>query len=320
MQRDLPRPTFTGPSLALALICLIGNATAAGAASIILNPVADTFISETYPSNNFGALLYFNSGTTQNHFKNRGLLQFDVAGAIPTGAKITAASLVVECVGAPPPGENPPPARFNLHRVLFPWGEGNKTSPTNCTSCSGQGAPATALEATWSARFAFTTNFWNVPGGAFGTDLVATASSGVTIYTESESPYTMSSTAQSIADVQLWLDHPGTNFGWAVVCQQESLNFTARRIGAREDPSNAPKLQIDYLIAPKIEKIQKSSGQFTLWFTAQAGQSYDLQIRTNLTSAPWQILATFGPPAVTTPVAVIDTSSNPQRYYRLVSY
>jgi hypothetical protein len=293
---------------------------ATGAASVTLHPSADTFISETYPSNNFGALLFFNSGTTQNHYHNRGLVQFDIAGAIPPGSRILSASLLVECVGSPPPDENPPPARFNLHRALQPWGEGSKSSPTNCTSCAGQGGLATTNDATWNSRFAFTTNLWAVPGGAGGTDYIATASSGVTIYTENESPYTMASTTPLVADVQLWLDKPATNYGWAVVCQQEGTIFTARRIASREDTNNAPRLHIEYLIAPTIEKIRRGAGQFTLWFTAEAGQSYEVQYRTNLTTAPWQGLATFGPPAVTTPVAVIDAVATPQRFYRLLSY
>ena len=290
------------------------------AASVTLNPVADTFISENYPSNNFGALLYFNSGTTQNNFKNRGLLRFDLASAIPAGSKIKSVSLIVECVGSPPPNEKPPPARFNLHRALQSWSEGNKVSPTNCTSCSGQGAPATTNEATWFFRQAFTTNLWAAPGAAAATDYVATASSGVTVYTVDESPYTMLSTTQLVGDVQLWLDQPATNFGWAVVCQQEGMIFTARRIGSREDPNNAPKLQIGYLIAPKIEKIQKGAAQFTLWFTAQPEQTYEVQFRSNLTAVPWQTLITFGPPPATTPVAVVDAVPTPQRFYRLLSY
>ena len=296
-----------------------GSFPATGA-SVTLNPIADTFISETYASNNFGTVLFFNSGTTQNHFDNRGLIQFDIAGAIPPGAKIKNAALTVECVGSPPPDENPPPARLNLQRALKSWGEGEQLSPTNCTSCAGQGAIATTNEATWYFRHAFTSNTWTLPGGAVNADFVATASSGVTVYTENESPYAMANTAQLVADLQLWLDNPTTNFGWFVVCQQEGTIFTARRIAAREDTNNAPRLQIDYLIPPVIEKIQKGAGQFTLWFTAQVAQTYEVQYRTNLTTAPWLTLATFNPPASTTPVAVIDAITTPQRYYRLLSY
>jgi hypothetical protein len=207
-----------------------------------------------------------------------------------------------------------------LHRALKSWGEGDKFSPTNCTSCAGQGAIATTNEATWYFRHAFTSNAWVTAGGAMNSDYLTSASSGVTVYTENESPYTMTSTAQLVADVQLWLDNPTTNFGWFVVCQQEGTIFTARRIASREDTNNAPRLQINYLVPPVIEKIQKVAGQFTLWFTAQAAQTYEVQFRTNLTSAPWQTLATFGPSPSTTPVAIIDAVALPQRYYRLLSY
>lgn len=305
---------------ALLAACFFPGIEFSRAASVTLNPVADTFLSATYTNNNFGGLLYFNSGTTQNNFKNRGLLRFDIASAIPAGAKIKSANLIVECVGSPPPNENPPPSRLNLHRALRSWGEGSKISPTNCSSCSGQGSAATTNEATWFNPFAFTTNLWATPGGAAGTDFVATASSGVTIYTENESPYTMASTAQLVTDVQLWLDQPQSNFGWFVVCQLEATNFTARRIGSREDTNNAPKLEISYLIAPKIEKIQRGAGQFTLWFTAEPEQGYQIQYAASLPGTNWQTLATFGPPPATTLVAVVDAVAAPQRFYRILSY
>src|SRR5437870_4713512 len=75
--------------LALAL------AVPAFAASTNLFPVADTTLSENYPSNNFGGMAFVNSGTTQNSNYNRALFKFDIAGVVPGGSRITSARLVL---------------------------------------------------------------------------------------------------------------------------------------------------------------------------------------------------------------------------------
>src|SRR5437762_2179927 len=67
-------------------------------------PIADTTLSENYPSNNFGAMKFVNSGTTQNLTKNRALFAFDIAGAIPQGSKIKAAGLTLEVTKLPADG------------------------------------------------------------------------------------------------------------------------------------------------------------------------------------------------------------------------
>jgi len=65
----------------------------------------------------------------------RGLLRFDVAGHVPAGARIEAASLTLYVSQT-----NAGPANVSLRRVLFDWGEG----PSSSTG--GQGAPAQAGE------------------------------------------------------------------------------------------------------------------------------------------------------------------------------
>src|SRR5262245_1386793 len=86
------------------------------AESVTITPSADTALLQHYPSNNFGGMQWFNSGTTQIYTTNRGLLKFDVAAHVPRGAQILSASLVVEVVGQPVDGDTP--NSFELHRLL----------------------------------------------------------------------------------------------------------------------------------------------------------------------------------------------------------
>jgi hypothetical protein len=288
----------------------------APAASMHLAPIADTTLSERYPENNFGAMLSFNSGTTQNSNYNRGLLRFDLAGALPPGAQIISATLTLEVVGEP--NEEFPEARFNLHRLLVPWGEGNKTNPP--FGGLGVGSPATADEATWTHRFAFTTNTWSQPGATAPVDYVSTISSGVTLGGVDQSPYTIPNTAQLVADLQLWLDQPATNHGWALVCQQETVKFTARRFASREDPENAPELEIHYLASPNLKISQTNAVEIQLTFAAEADHSYTVSYRHALSSGSWFPLTNLTAAATNYAAVVIDSASSTQRFYRVSYY
>src|SRR6476660_1094129 len=114
----------------------------------VLTASADTTLIETAPDNNLGGAPIVNSGTTQNFTRNRGLFRFDFTGQIPPGSHITRVDFIVEVTGQPK--DDFTPSSFGLHRVLRAWGEGDKVSPD--PSHPGQGAPATAGEATWLDR------------------------------------------------------------------------------------------------------------------------------------------------------------------------
>jgi hypothetical protein len=301
---------------ALAVIVFASTLISGSGATVILGPAADTTLSERYPENNFGAMTFFNSGTTQNSNYNRGLFRFDIAGALPPGAKIQSATLSLEVMGEP--NEEFPSARFNLHRMLVPWGEGNKTNPP--FGGLGQGSAATANEATWTHRFAFSTNTWTQPGATAPGDFVSTSSAGVTVGGVDQSPYTILNTTGLVADLQLWLEQPDTNFGWALVCLQETVKFTARRFGSREDPENAPELAITFLQAPVVEDFLKKSGHCEFSFLAHPEQHYEIQLQNSLTTGGWQSLATTGPFAQETRVLVIDTTTAPERFYRIKTW
>jgi hypothetical protein len=264
---------------------------------------------QAFPSNNFGAMAWFNSGTTQNYTTNRGLMKFDVAAHVPRGAQILSASLVVEVVGQPVDGDTPNP--FELRRMLRDWGEGNKTGfpPT-------LGAPATEGEANWTHRFALTTNEWATPGGLAGVDFSPVASIDTFVYGVSFSPYTFDSTPRTVADVQTWLDDPAANFGWMLITASEGMNFTARRFASREDPFRAPALTIEYF-APRIDSLVVSNHVATVQFTAEAARNYSVEYCDLLGSGPWLTLTNLPVSEKTLPVSVVDASASTQRCYRL---
>jgi len=283
--------------------------SARAAESVTITPSADTALLQNFPSNNFGGMAWFNSGTTQIFTTNRGLLKFDVAAHIPRGAQILSASLVVEVVGQPVDGDAPNP--FELRRMLRDWGEGNKTGlPPSL------GAPATEGEANWTHRFALTTNEWATPGGLVGVDVSPVVSIDTFVYGVTFSPYTFDSTARTVADVQTWLDNPATNFGWMLISAAEQLDFSARRFAAREDTNRAPALTIEYF-APRINSIVVSNQVATVRFTAEAAHSYSVEYCDLLASGTWLTLTNVPVSEMTVPVSVQDSGAPSQRYYRL---
>ncbi|MBI5383950.1 MAG: DNRLRE domain-containing protein [Verrucomicrobia bacterium] len=215
---------------------------------VLLYPVADTTLSENWAANNLGGLPFINAGTTQNFTTNRALLRFDLAGAIPAGSVITSVALTLEVTREPGDGYNL--SDFGLHRVLRDWGEGDNVTPSGSTS-PGSGAPADPGEANWFHRFASTANSWGIPGGEADVDYASLPSAAITIYGVGDSPYVFGSTPALVADAQLWLDQPQRNFGWMLISQSETLDFTARRFGSREDPLNTPYLSVDFISVPE---------------------------------------------------------------------
>jgi hypothetical protein len=311
----VPKPKLHNPVgglIGLALLCVCQPAFAT---YILLYPSADTTLSENYPSNNLGGLRFVNAGTTQNVIKNHGLFQFDIAGALPPGSRVQAADLILEVTHLPVDGYAF--ADFSLHRILSPWGEGNGVTSASDPG-AGVGRPALTNEANWFSPFALTANSWAAPGGAETNDYLPAPSSTQTIYGLGDSPYTFASTGQLVGDVQQWLDNPQTNFGWMLIAQPEDIPFTARRFGSREDPDFPPQLEIYYVIPPKINSAERVGNQFTLHFTAEAGQAYSVEYASNLSPTnTWNTLTNVPPPDATTNLVITDTSAVSPRFYRL---
>jgi hypothetical protein len=180
-----------------------------------------------------GAGSYFFAGETNGGLIRRGVIAFDIADNIPAGATINSVALQLH-MSMTAAG----PATVQLARLLADWGEGTSNSDN---SGSGQGAPATTNDATWVYRFFNTTSTWTNPGGDFVTNASAFTSVGGFGF------YTWGSNSQMVADVQGWLNNPGSNFGW-IVLGDEAQNQTAKRFDSKENstPANRPMLTIDY--------------------------------------------------------------------------
>jgi hypothetical protein len=221
-------------TLLLVTLSYIGAGLASGAIINIM-PSKDNTLYEYDPAegdHSNGAGFHFFAGENAMAERRRGVVAFDVAGAIPPGSTITAVSLTMN-MSMTPAGA----VTVELHKLLADWGEGTSHAPMG----EGDGAPATPNDATWRHRF-FDSVFWTTQGGDFSPTVSASQSvAGV-------GQYTWSST-QMIADVQSWLDNPGSNFGWLVL-GDESGGATAKRFDTRESAS-PPVLTIQYTAAPR---------------------------------------------------------------------
>lgn len=220
-------------SLALILTTALGCTTASTLNAVIINifPSKDNTLYQYNPnegdlSNALG--FHFFTGTIVFGEIRRGVLAFDIAGNIPPGSTIVAASLSMNMSRT----IDGTARTTELHKLLADWGEGTSHAPGE----EGSGAPATPNDATWRHRF-FDTVFWTTQGGDFSPTVSASQSVGpVGQY--------MWSSAQMVADVQSWLDNPASNFGWLVL-GDESTSPTAKRFDTRESAS-PPMLTIEY--------------------------------------------------------------------------
>jgi hypothetical protein len=220
--------------LMTALGCTV--ASSATAAIININPNKDNTLYEYDPADgdhSNGAGFHFFAGENAMGELRRGVLAFDVAGAIPPGSTIVAVSLTMN-MSMTPAGA----LTVELHKLLADWGEGTSHAPMG----EGDGAPATPNDATWRHRF-FDTIFWTNEGGDFSATVSASQSIG------GIGQYTWTS-AQMVADVQSWLDDPASNFGWLVL-GDESAAATAKRFDTRESAS-PPVLTIQYIPGPRV--------------------------------------------------------------------
>lgn len=280
--------------------------------TVTLRPVADTTLFESAPNDNMGGWTHFVSGTTgsqADRTRNRGLLRFGVATALPVGVRITNAQLTLEVVRIPggAGGGGQVASTFSLHRVLQPWGEGDKLGD--------RGFPADPGEATWNHRFAFDQS-WANPGGQAATDFTEIPSAMTPI--SGKARYVFGPTQALTADVQAWLDHPEKDQGWLLLSQSEGSQKTARAFGSREDPDHAPQLVIEFEPAAPltlfIERIESNTVRIS--FNAREDRTYALQAASSVTADDWETVAT-SPSGPSRTVLVEQPIADAGRYYRL---
>lgn len=275
------------------------------AESVSLKPVADTSLFEQEPANNLGATLDIPAGTTNKGKRNRLLLRFDIAGAIPSGAIINSAALTLTVTAS-----GGVDSTFSLHRVLQPWGEGAKSGNT--------GAAATALEATWIARFA-PSQMWSAPGGTADQDFASTASASLPM--GGPGVYSFGSSAGLVADIDFWLRDASHNDGWVLISGAEATAATAKRIASRENGSLAPLLVVDYSPpppAPRIDAITRVADEVRIHFAGEAGKLYAVEYKQTFSDELWSTLTQVASKFFPTNFVVPDSGPlSPQRFYRV---
>jgi hypothetical protein len=206
----------------------------------------DTTIFQNNPNNSLGGAVTIYAGTNSNNSPRRSLIAFDLS-AIPAGSTINSVrlDLVLADVSG---GESVPTRTLGLHTLVGDWGEGTKgwlLGPGG----TGQGYAADEGDATWTYQF-FDTDPWTNLGG----DFVGTASATASVGDVVGATYSWSSTGM-IADVQGWVDDPGSNFGWLLM-GDESASGTFRTFWTREADlvgraADHPRLVVDYAPVPE---------------------------------------------------------------------
>lgn len=189
------------------------------------------------------------AGTTSGGNVRRGLIAFDIENSgVPSGATIESVILTLNMSRTATGDVN-----IVLHRVLADWGEGSSTG-----SGTGGGLPGTAAtgDVTWTHRF-FDTQTWMTPGGHFSSTVSASQSvGGFGTYT-----WGGSGSDQIVADVQMWLDDSGSNFGWILI--GDETNQSAKRFDSHES-NNGPMLTVAYIGATSVEDHAAIPTEFAL--------------------------------------------------------
>ena len=202
--------------------------------TVDLSPSKDNTLYENATgalSNGSGEFLFAGRTNQSSNFLRRGLIHFDIACKIPSGATITSVQLIMEA------SQNNSDSRvISLHKMTKDWGE----STSDAAGGEGAGAPSQNNDATWVHNF-FNTSNW-ASGGANGD---FNGSPTVSTSVSSSGSYTWGSNAQIVADVQDWLDNPNSNFGWLIRGVETSAG-SAKKFNSRENDQDTPILRISY--------------------------------------------------------------------------
>jgi len=244
--------SLLGTTLLCFLVALVADAAIAN--TYTGNPIKDNSLVQTADlahqlSNGAGQGLFAgrttqDSGATATISIRRGLVAFDLS-SIPANATIQSAALTLSFDLAPTTSTS----LVSLYRMTSDWGEGTSNAGgVGSGGGGGGGAPATQNDATWLYRFYNATSpasspTWTNPGAEGDYITTASSSQGVSVGQNVIVPYTFGGAAMA-ADVQFWITHLGTNFGW-IVKGDESAPGTARRFESRENINNGTNGTVD---------------------------------------------------------------------------
>lgn len=310
------------------LLLIAGMLFSPRAEEVVLTAVADTSLWQRQTNHNLGGTPFLPGGTVGsdgNFSRTRLLLKFDLQGAVPPNAVITAASIKLRVVRAPEKVIRN--STFAGRRILKDWGEGNKTfldfqTPMTSTQV------ATAGEATWDLRFAGDpSSAWAERGGDF-TDNDFAEAVDFSFFTSSAADVDVVAglNGEGLNNIRSWLASPASNYGWVIKTELETGEGTARQIASREyfDPQHRPQLTITYTVpgpvAPEITGYSLSGNLLTIDYTAQAGVVYRPQFKNSLSDSGWTDLADQGPLGIDGVLQFSnDLTGVPTRYFQVAS-
>lgn len=208
-----------------------------GAVTVSLGASRDTTLYDSPGSklaNGGGEYLF--AGLTGQPEARRGLIAFDVASGVPAGVTVFSVELTLKMSRTGLPLFE---ATIAVHRATASWGEG----ATDATGNEGRGLDVLPGDATWEHR-TYDDQLWATPGGDFEPSASATTA------VRRLGLYTWGPTAAMVADVQAWLDDPGSNHGWAIVGDEE-MHRGVKRFDSRQraDETTRPVLTVVYVPA-----------------------------------------------------------------------
>lgn len=207
---------------------------------VTLSATRDAAIYESFDGSlGNGAGRYLFAGKNNQNRARRSLLHFDIAGALPSGATITAARLTLNMSQSAGGAST-----ISLHRSLSDW----TTGSSDPADPEGSGTTALVGDATWlfsSADGSGGGTAWSIAGGDFN------AAASASVLTSAVGLYSLSS-AQLIADIASFASNPNANFGWFLL-GDESILGNARRFDSSEGGELggiAPTLEIEFTAVP----------------------------------------------------------------------
>ncbi len=174
-------------------------------------------------------------GQTQDLLVRRALVAFKDLDAIPSGATVVSVKLHLFLAEEPID-----PTNVDLHRVTSDWGEDDSVDGPGETD----GANAEPGDATWIHTF-YSLQKWLKAGG----DFIPQASDSQLV--SRQGWYTFGSTDAMVADVQGWVDDPGSRFGWILLGNEltggtrleSALQFFSHDFS---EPEYHPMLEVQY--------------------------------------------------------------------------
>lgn len=209
---------------------LLGSGWAHSQSVVTLTPSRDASLYSESGSlaNGSGEFLFAGRNSMGN--TRRALLLFDIAAAVPPGAQVTKAELVLHLSQQTSAAE--PTTVSNLNAD---WGEGASDAP----GAEGSGTAAQANDATWTQRYFGTGQSWTAPGGDLGALLDTRVIDGVGDWTFASDDLTAS--VAGAAQV------PWLHFGFCVQGNEASAG-TAKRFDSSENANAAfrPRLIVTY--------------------------------------------------------------------------